>query len=469
MFSVTIQIDRESAVPVRNQISEAFAQAIRSGELAVDRPLPSVRALSARLGVSPLTVVAAYRELCDQGLATAVPRSGFRVRQRGVSSVKRAEGPQLFALNRLEPNLRLHPVAECAQLVADIAAADPLIAGYADYRGDRLLREAIAALDQENGIAVDAENGMLITSGAQQAFSLLARVFPPGSLIALEEPSYPGARLAFADAGLNIVPMRITPSGPDAMTLRELATPGRVAALYCCPTYGNPTGNSWSLATRQSILAAAAQGGSLIIEDDFLGDLDYLDEAPLRLARLATDYPGAQIIRVRSFSKTLLPALRIASVTGAPSIIQRLLTLKARHDLGCSALLQHALAHFISEGGYQRHLQRVRPHYREVRASLRTALTNLPHSLRFDDPPGGLCLLGEVDADVDLNAFMAECARLGVLLSPGGDYWLDPRDGDHRFRITFGSLAIDDIPGVAGILAQAVRSARQSQENQSLL
>ena len=466
MFSVTVQIDRESAIPVRTQITEAFAQAIRNGDLAADRPLPSVRALSARLGVSPLTVVAAYRELCDQGLASAIPRSGFRVRQHGI---KRVEGPRQFTLNRLEPNLRLHPVAECAQLVAEVAAADPLIAGYADYRGDPRLREAIAGLDQEIGVVSDPESGMLITSGAQQAFSLRARTFPPGALIALEEPSYPGARLAFIDAGLNVLPVRMTPTGPDADALRELSAPGRVAAFYCCPTYGNPSGGTWPLAARQSILAAMALGGGLIIEDDFLGDLDYLEESPQRLARLATDFPGAQIVRVRSFSKTLLPALRLASVTGAQAVIQRLLTLKARHDLGCSALLQRALARFITEGRYLRHLQRVRPHYREVRASFRAALVELPNSLRFDDPAAGLCLLGEVAADVDCNGFITECERLGLLLSPGGDYWTNPREGQHRFRITFGSLAIDEIPIVAGILAQAVRSARQSQENLSLL
>ena len=466
MFSVTVQIDRESAVPVRNQITEAFAQAIRNGDLAPDRPLPSVRALSARLGVSPLTVVAAYRELCDQGLATAIPRSGFRVRQH---IARQDTGPRLFTLNRLEPNLRLHPVAECVRLIAEIAAADPFIAGYADYRGDRLLRESIAALDREIGISVDAESGMLITSGAQQAFSLLARTFAPGALIALEEPSYPGARLAFIDAGLNVLPIRMKPTGPDADALRELSAPGRVAAFYCCPTYGNPTGATWPLAARQRVLAAAAQGGGLIIEDDFLGDLDYLDESPLRLARLAADYPGAQLVRVRSFSKTLLPALRIASVTGPQAIIQRLLTLKARHDLGCSALLQRALARFIADGDYQHHLQRIRPHYREVRAAFRSALTTLPDGLRFDDPPAGLCLLGEVDADVNLAGFMAECERLGVLLSPGSDYWLNAREGERRFRLAFGSLALDEVPAVATILAQAVHRARQSRENPSLL
>ena len=144
MISVIAQIDRSAATPVRAQIAESYARAIRFGELAPGVALPSVRALSARLGVSPVTIVSAYRELCVAGLAVAVPRSGYRVGGVVTPSDTRRH---IFQLNRIEPDLRIHPVVECARLMAELAS-DPGIGGYADYRGEPGLREAVAGLDR---------------------------------------------------------------------------------------------------------------------------------------------------------------------------------------------------------------------------------------------------------------------------------------------------------------------------------
>jgi len=467
MISVSIQIDKNSAIPVRTQISSAYATAIRAGQLASGATLPSVRGLSARLGVSPATVVAAYRELCDSGLANSSPRSAFRVAGvvRGVERTEKA----VFQLNRIEPDLRLHPVTEFARLLAEVAAGDCSIGGYEDYRGHAGLREAIADLDQEVGIESDPANGLLITSGAQQAISLIARSLEPGTVVACEDPCYPGARMAFAGVGATLVPVRMNDDGPDPESLAAIARPGAVAAFYCCPTYGNPSGRSWSEASRLRVLEAADTGGFLIVEDDYLGDLDYLDEAPTRLAVLARRFPKARIAHIRTFSKCLLPALRIAGVSGDPALITRLVSLKLADDLGCSAYLQRSLARFIRLGLYHDHLERVRPHYRERRAQLRGALIGIKHGIKFDDPPAGLCLLGRLDESIDMSRFNAECAKRDVLISPGSDYWLHGAEGAQRFRIGFGSLSPREIPLVVTAMEQAVAAAGNSSGGFSIL
>lgn len=464
MISVSLQIDKNSGVPVRTQISAAYANAIRAGQLPSGASLPSVRGLSARLGVSPTTVVAAYRELCDAGLASASPRSAFRV-----AGTARNPERSVFQLNRIEPDLRLHPVAEFARLMAEVAADDCSIGGYEDYRGHAGLREAIAALDREAGIESDPANGLLVTSGAQQAISLIARSLDAGATVACEDPCYPGARMAFAGSGATIVPVRMTDDGPDPESLAAIARPGAVAAFYCCPSYGNPSGHSWTEESRLRVLEAASSGGFLIIEDDYLGDLDYLDEAPTRLAALAARFPKARIAHIRTFSKCLLPALRIAGVGGDAALITRLVTLKVADDLGCSAYLQRALARFIRLGLYHDHLERVRPHYRERRALLRSALAGIGPGVRFDDPPAGLCLLGELADSVDMGRFVAECARRELLISPGSDYWLRGADGAQRFRMGFGSLAPDEIPRVAEAMTQALTAAGNSASGFSIL
>ena len=466
MISVIVQIDREAPVPVRAQIAETYAGAIRSGQLAAGAALPSVRALSARLGVSPVTVASAYRALCAGGLVNALPRSGFRV---AGATLAPSAARRVFQLNRIEPDLRCHPVAECARLIAELAAADPGMGGYADYRGELALREAVVRLDAELGISSDAAEGVLITSGAQQALSLLGRSFAAGTRVALEDPCYPGARLAFSGAGASLVALALGEDGPDEEALKALATPGAVAAFYCCPSHANPGGRSWSAASRRRVMAAAQRGGVLLIEDDYLGDLDAPAAAPPRLAALAKEYPGVRVVRIHTFSKTLLPALRLASVSGEPALVARLLSLKVADDLGCSAFLQRALAALVDRGDYQRHLARVRPRYAGVRRLLHEALPRLAPSIVFDGPFAGFCMLGRLAAGVDPGRFLAECARLGVLLTPGADYWLDGVRGRDAFRMGFGSLAAEEIEPVIGILEQAAVVASNPAATRSLL
>jgi len=472
MISVPIQIDHAAEIPVRAQISGAYALAIRAGDLPAGAQLPSVRALSSRLGVSPATVVAAYRELCTSGLVTASPRSAFRVAGGGKRGTIGTQERKEWQLNRIEPDLRIHPVAEFARLLFELASSDCSIGGYEEYRGHTGLREAIADLDRDIGIDSDPATGLLVTSGAQQALTLIARALRdlgPDMPVAIEDPCYPGARMAFANAGARIVPVYMTNDGPDPDSLQRLAVPGAIAAFYCCPTYCNPTGRTWSEAARQRVMQAASDGGFLLIEDDYLGDLDYLHETPTRLAALAPRFPKARVTRIRTFSKCLLPALRLASVSGEATFINRLLSLKVADDLCCSAFLQRALARFIRQGAYQRHLERVRPRYRQTRESLRAALGSLKASVTFDDPPAGLCLLGRVGGDIDPNRFVSECEKVGLLISPGSDYWHRPSDGADRFRIGFGSLAPDEIPAVIAAIEQAATASTVFSGGHSIL
>lgn len=466
MISLLVQIDHDASIPVRAQISGAYAEAIRDGRLTPGTALPSVRALSGRLGISPATVVAAYRELCSRGLVAASPRSGFRV--VGIKPGQPTERKD-FQLNRIEPDLRIHPVAEFASLIFELASSDCSIGGYEEYRGHLGLREAIASLDREICVESEPASGMLITAGAQQALTLIARSLEPGTAVAIEDPCYPGARMAFNGAGARLIPIRMTDDGPDPEALQAISSPGTVAAFYCCPTFCNPTGRSWSDAARRRVMEAASAGGFTLIEDDYLGDLDYLGEAPTRLAALPPDYPKARIVRIRTFSKCLLPALRLAGVSGDPGFITRLLSLKVADDLGCSAFLQRALARFIRQGNYHRHLERVRPRYRATRESLRAALAKMEGHVSFEDPPGGLCLLGRVGGNIDPNRFVAECAKGGVLISPGSDYWHNAADGADRFRIGFGSLAPEEIPQVVSAIERAAAASGSFSGDHSIL
>ncbi|MBN1662388.1 MAG: PLP-dependent aminotransferase family protein [Deltaproteobacteria bacterium] len=445
MVSVSIQLNKNAGNPLHEQISDALEKAIKAGALRGTR-LPSVRGLARRLKVSPSTVTAAYRTLVDKHLAKAAPRSSFVV----AADTKTREAPGILSMEKIQPNLKYHPVAEFGQLIAEVAGRDESAGGYEDYRGWRRLRELLAAMNAEAGIAADPDMDIFITAGCQQAIALVAQIMGPGAKVAVEDPTYPGAQLAFQQAGATLVAIPNGDDGPDLKALEAAA--GSIDLFYCCPTYGNPTGRSWSIKTREWVAALAAWKGFTIFEDDYLGDLDYLDEKLPRLKALA---PEAKIIHVRTFSKCLLPALRIAGVTADPQTIDLLLKKRLAADITGSPFLQRALALFIERGGYKDHLARVRPFYQSVRQALRQELDKEGSAIRYGDPQGGLSLLAELPKGLDAGRFAAECENLGVLIAPARDYFLNPRQKDAFFRMCFGGIEPADAPFVVSALNRA--------------
>ncbi len=459
MISVSIQIDEDSDLPLHEQISEAMARCIRAGAARGAR-LPSVRGLAARIKVSPATVAFAYRTLVARHLVEASPRSGYVVAARFDNS----DGKGPLSLEKIEPNLRRLPTAEFGAVLAEIAETDPSSGGYEDYRGNRRLRERLADLDTEAGFSADPDMNIIVTAGAQQAIALCARILGSGRRVAMEDPTYLGARIAFARAGAEIVPVPAGRDGPDLAALEKAAD--SVDLFYACPTYANPTGRSWSVEVRERVAALAAKKGLVVIEDDFLGDLDYLGE---RLPRLKALAPEAGIIHVRTFSKCLLPSLRIAGVTADPRTVDLLQKEKTWSDVAGSALLQRALATFLERGGYRAYLERVRPFYRKLREALRKELGRGGAGIVYGDPPAGLCLFSTLPEGVDGSRFVEECRRLGVTVSPGRDYHLDPADGASSFRIGFGGLEPEDAPLLARTLERACERAAIGSERVSIV
>jgi len=470
MISDIVQIDRNGPDSVHAQIAEGFARAIAQGKLESGRRLPSLRALSRQLGISAATAAAAYRTLVARRLIAAHPRSGFLVTAATAQAPKHGGGiDRPLSLHRIEPNLRIHPAADFARVLAETAENDAEAGGYEDYRGSRRLRYMLAELDRQEGISSEPESELLVTAGAQQAITIIARTAGAGARVALENPTYPGARLAFTSAGAQLVPVHASETGPEETALENACRRGPIDLFYCCPTYGNPSGRSWDRDTRLRVLRASAAYGFTIIEDDYLGDLDYLDERLPRLAALAKTIPGARVIRIRTFSKCLLPALRVAGVSADGRTITRLLATKSQDDICGSALIQRGLARYLELGDYGAHLRRVRPHYAALRSALRDALSAPHHGLSYDDPPAGLCLLGSLDAGMDLGRFIAECRSEGVLVSPGPDYWQNGADGTHKFRIGFGSLELRDISRAVDAMGRAATRSGDDFFEQALI
>ncbi len=469
-------LDSPSAeIPVYQSLHDRLAAAIASGRLPPGLRLPPTRALAPALGVHRNTLVRAFSLLEAGGWIEATPGRGSFVRgvadpaapvardlgdllSRAATSdaltrLRRAAPPRpprgdaasaasangAIDLARMQPSPDLIPHAEFAACMAAVLSRlGPGALGYAPSQGVATLRERIAVDLSRAGIAC-APDDIVITSGSQQGLDLVARTLvDPGDAFFTEARTYSGALTILAATGADVVGIDADVDGPDLGALDRRAAalaPGqRLKGLYLVPNARNPTGTSIAPQRRHALLAWARGRVVPVIEDDYGADL-VLDPgaemAPLR----ALD---RDVVHVGTFSKKLIPALRVGYVVVPPALRDPLLGLKHTMDLGTSPLLQHALAEFLARGLLEPHLARVQAAYRRRRDVLVAALAGrLPSGVSFSVPRQGLALWLSLPPGADAVRIQEDAAAAGLLLSPGSVY-ATRQARDSGLRLTFG-------------------------------
>ncbi|CAM3659018.1 PLP-dependent aminotransferase family protein [Bordetella bronchialis] len=384
-----IAIDRDARVPLAGQIHNAIGKAIREGRLAPGARLPSWRDLAAQLGVARGTVRAAYERLIDEQLLVPAGAAGTFVSRHGIpappppSPGDTAPVPDLiqrFSAKPLVfqmgvPGQDTFPATVWSRLFAQAAretAAGPM--GYPDPRGEARLREQIAAyLALARGLACSPAQ-ILITTGYSGALNLVIRALGlEGQAAWMEDPGFPLTRRALALAGMRLVHVPVDAQGLDVEAGVRAAPEAALAVVT--PGQQAPLGVTMAPARRRALLDWAARQGAWIVEDDFLSELQLRGRAAPALAAL--DDAG-RVLHIGTFSKTLSPVLRLGFIV-VPAA-------KARHFTEVAACLapapasapQLALAEFIAQGHYLRHLRRMKRLYAARRDALTACLARSP-------------------------------------------------------------------------------------------
>lgn len=223
------------------------------------------------------------------------------------------------------------------------------------------LRASIATHIGISRAVVCEPDDVLVTAGAQQAFDILARVLvtPGVTTVAIEDPGYPPMRAAFLAAGAKVVPVPV-----DAQGLVVDALPSSVQIICVCPSHQFPFGVSMSAQRRAALLKVARKRGAVIVEDDYDGEFRY-DGTPLQALRsTATE---DDVFYVGTFSKCMLPALRLGFVVAPQWAMPALTMAKNCLDWHCPTLTQMAVARFIADGHLATHVRKLRDVYKKRR------------------------------------------------------------------------------------------------------
>lgn len=373
-------------------LQDGLRAAVVEGRVAAGTVLPSGRDAAVALGLSRGTVTTAVDVLVGEGLLVSRPRSGVvvatlpaapsprgapRARSPGTGSTRHGTaGPRPVSVGTPDP--ALFPRAAWARAVRDgvrgLADAD---LGYPDPQGLPALREALAEhLRRSRGAHVTAHD-VVVVSGVAQALALLARLLAAGRVapgpgpgagpvtVAVEDPSSRGALELLRDAGTRPVGVPV-----DADGLRADLLPEDARAALVTPAHQFPLGVVLAPARRRALLAWAAAGDRLVLEDDYDAELRY-DRRPVASVQPLNP---ERVVLLGSVSKLLSPALRLGWVVAPPRVVGPLVEAKRHADLGTSVPEQAALAALLGSGAYQRHLRRARVVYQRRRRALLAAL-----------------------------------------------------------------------------------------------
>jgi len=424
-------------------------EAILEGRLATGFRLPPTRELAQMLGVARTTVVVAYEMLVAEGYARVRQGDGTFVQSLRRSSPRpgpmRQPAPQAaatpvprFDLRLGTPDISRFPFDVWRRLAAKGWQSS---AGHAyeasDPAGLAPLREAIVRYASASRAVSCTADDIVVTAGAQQAFDLLARALVrPGTIVAVEDPGYRPMRLAFANAGAQIVGV---PVDDDGMVVDRIPRGARVVCVT--PSHQFPLGVTLSPPRRRALLELARQHDAVVVEDDY--DCEYrYDNRPLDA--LQTLAPG-RVCYVGTFSKTMFPALRLGYAIVPESLRSRLLGLRSVVDGFGAPAPQWALVAFMREGHLHRHVRRMHRLYAQRRALLLAGLRDgLKDRLGVLPGSAGLHFSVRATAPVDWNRVAARACELELALEPCSRHAIRRRSDD-CCAIGFGLLADDQI------------------------
>lgn len=454
-----LSLDRDSAIPLADQIEARLRTLVEAGQLPAGARLPSIRQLAGQLSVSPNTVVTAYDRLVAAGLIDSRGTAGFFVcegrandahepdqavleagdEQEPVWLAQQANDQRagvLLASSGALPGPWLEDAVPASLLPRALKRSPAGMASRCPPQGLPDLRERIAALLRGQGIAVDAHR-LLTTYGGTHAIDLICRTFlQPGDTVLVEDPGYFLMFGRLRQAGLRLVPIARRPDGLDLAQLEAACREHRPRLLFIQSVLHNPTGWGSSAANLYRVLTLAHQHGFLIAEDDVQGH--FHPGQPTRLAALS----GLdRVIYYSSFCKALSPALRVGYIAAEPALLKALLREKIYSILTTAALNEYVMLELLAAGRWRKHLDR-------LQRKLITARTASTRQLRgagvlLDHPgEGGLFLWGAVPHGVDVDTLVKDAFRHQILLVRGATFTANPETSDTadphiRFNVVY--------------------------------
>jgi GntR family transcriptional regulator/MocR family aminotransferase len=471
------------------QLAESVRCAIRQGQLAAGDKLPSVKSISEDLSLNRHTVMKSFAELVAEGWIESTQRVGYKVMPnlpieksqdncqiQGKSQSQKSSvladnsshinyrfvrsGSQLpsYPANNFEynfsggqPDLALFPFDEFKRCMSDVLSRpDEAQLSYGQSAGTPELIEQVKVYLRKSRAITERE--IVITNGSQEALFIVAQLLLQlGDKVAVEELGYPPAMSAFSSTGAELVTVKQDALGmcPDDLALQILK--GNVRLIYLTPLHQYPTTVTLTVSRRMAIYQLAAQHNIPIVEDDYDHEFHYRCQP---LAPMATEDPAQLVIYLSTFSKIMFPGARIGIMAVSKAMAKAVIEYRLLICHKSNVLMQGALAKWMSNGGFERHLRR------STRVNLQRRdhaiwVLNKYNCFEFDIPDGGMAIwvklkhgkyvIGEnkVTTSSPSAEFLAKkCQEIGIYIQHETQYQFKKNRGSDSFiRVGFAGMS----------------------------
>jgi len=493
---IEIQIDRKSDKPVYAQIRDAIVAAVREGMLKPGDKLPPVTAFAQQVGVTHSTIRRALKDLIESGYVfshvgrgtfildpssthmeadtKSTPFSPVRSVQEGneftlaARKLRMGITKSLDALRELtnRPGL-IHFTAGMPDTsimendVLEKLVINALKAGQDMYQvyggppsGMLQLREALAHRFIKDGMNITPDH-ILITSGSQQAVSMLAQYsLENRQRVLCETPCYMGIPNSFECLGHWVEAIPRDKEGPIPDQFNRY-NDGKPSIFYLCSELHNPMGTDISPERQTTLIQWAKSQNVELIADEIFHDIRF--EGPMPISIL-TEAGSEHTVVIGSLSKSFMVGLRIGWLITSPERVRSLVPFKRAMDLGCPPLMQGIALSLLKTGEYEAHLEKAREHYRIRRdATLESLEKYMPDGVTWTIPKGGFHMWVELPNGYSSIALFLHAIERGVAFFPG-----PMQDLDHRFinalRLSYGSISLEQIQEGIELLADAVKT-----------
>ncbi|MFI6939087.1 PLP-dependent aminotransferase family protein [Streptomyces sp. NPDC050418] len=399
----------------------------------------------------------------EQSAAAFVPAPPLAARARNVGGspvrdiLAVTARPEVINFAGGLPAPELFDVAGVADAYAQVLAESAGQAlQYSTTEGEPTLRAALAARNSARGLPTDADD-LLITSGSQQALSLLATALvEPGDTVVVESPTYLAALQVFAFAGARVVAVACDEDGIDPEALDEVVAREQPKMLYTIPSFQNPTGRTMTAERRAAVASVAARRGLWIVEDDPYGELRFEGE---RVPWVAT-YPGAEdrTVLLGSFSKVMAPGMRLGWLRAPGELRRACAVAKQAADLHTPTVNQLAAARYLADRDLDAHVAKVAAAYRERRDALLDGLKDaLPEGSVWNRPEGGMFLWARLPEAYDTTELLRSVVEHEVAYVPGAPFFAGAPDRS-TMRLCFVTHAPEEIAVGVERLGRALRA-----------
>jgi len=447
-------------------------------EAAPGAQLPSSRELVTRYGASPVTVQRAMRVLTSLGLVESRPGAGTFVRAARIArpldvtwqiaalrtTTSRLAGLSTPLRDVAHESLGLHSGYPAAELLPErVVRAALARASRSDVAMSRSPAPGLPELQSwfagelaavtPAGVTAAAPRDVIVVPGTQSGLSSTFRTLvSSGQHLVMESPTYWGAILAAAQAGVQMVPVASGSAGPDPEDLDRAFAETGARVFYAQPNFANPTGAQWSPSTRERIMAVVRAHGAFLIEDDWAHDFG-IESISVPLA--AYDDAG-HVVYLRSLTKSISPAVRVGAVIARGPVRERILADRAAESMYVSGVLQSAALEVVLQPAWRSHLRSLRRQLRERRDLLANSLADhAPQATVEHLPRGGLNLWVRLPDEIDLDRLVRDCAAADVII-PTGAEWFPAEPAGNYTRLNFAGADPSRFPEGARALGQAI-------------